>query len=138
MRPKAISGVVFAMARPSRPASELEAVLAASQSISLGRLAKLVASRAISEANRDPIDDLAIALHELTIVMTPSPIEALANDPDIDTANLVRMERIRRFEARGCRHLPERQWAAEDAEILAKIATRLANRYRRMVRNNCS
>ncbi len=126
---------VYAMARPGRPDAERVAVLAAagdkgSIAQRAARLASKVAIEAMNHIDMDPGERILALLAPLA----PSPIEVLATDPEIDTARLIQLERIQRMEARGGQRLAERQWAAEDRAILAKIVPTLAERYRKHLR----
>lgn len=86
---------------------------------------------------RAALDDLqGIPGERVTILlgtMAGSPLIRLAIDPEIDTCALVRAERLRRLEGRSWRHLPEREWAAEDREVIAAVAAILAKRYSRFL-----
>lgn len=130
MNPRGLIGPIWAMARPRRPDEERAAVCNAagvrgSASVRAARLAARVAVAAIAAVDEDEEPIIAI-LHELAA----DPVAMLARDPDIDTAALVRSERAKRCEARGGRRLRERDWPAEDAQVVARITAVLARRYR--------
>lgn len=127
---------VYSMARPRRPAIEKHAVLAAagtdgSMSRRATRLADRVARAALEYVDADPADRLLAILHG----EDRAPIDTLATDAEIDTASLIVAERMRRLEARGGQHLPERQWLVEDRATVKAVADILAERYRRFFRS---
>lgn len=126
--PRAIC-TVFAMARPGRPAIEREAVLEAAAQMTgshaqrARRLAHAVAQLTLREIDGPAADRVLLLLR--TLDATPAAV--LATDPEIDTAGMIRAERIRRLEATGGR----RSLPAEDRELLRTITDQLAKRYAR-------
>jgi hypothetical protein len=128
--PRAIQRV-HAMARPTRPIAErdLVRVAAAGAGSALNRarrLGRAVAEAAIADIDMDPADRVIGLLRALAA----SPVDRLANDPMFDTGALIVAARLARLRARGGRHLPEREWPAENREVLASVASTLARRYR--------
>jgi hypothetical protein len=131
MRPRGLIGPVFAMARPRRPPAEANLVRAAADGPGCAsqralRLAARVAKATLADVDAVETDPVLVLLHALAL----NPVHQLATDPEIDTAALFRAERAKRADARGGRRLPEREWAAEDREIMATITAALARRYR--------
>lgn len=126
---------MWAMARPARPTLERELVRAAAAGArgSARTVALDLARRVIAEtlASLDaPDDDVAALSRALAAMIEPTPLRQLATDPNIDTAALIRSARLVRFEARGCRHLPECEWPADRRMVAAITADTLARRYR--------
>jgi hypothetical protein len=121
------------MGRPARPAAEKHAVRAAieagrgSMAQRTRRLAQAVARQTMLEIDGDGTSRVIGLLDALI----GSPIPLLASDPAIDTAELIRVERCRRLEARGGRRLPEADWPTEDREELAIVSEQLFRRYQR-------
>lgn len=139
--PRAIMGAVRGMARPRRPVGEREAVRAAAVELpalsaraAAGVIARRVAAAAMSDAEIDPTDAVALALAELAATVDGSPVTTLATCPEIDTMAVVRAHRLAAFEARGCSQLPEWQWPAERAAAMAMLIDALAARYARHLR----
>lgn len=132
MLPTAIRRV-YAMGRPRRPVTERDAVRAAvvGQSGTAAQRARrpaaAVAELALRDVDGAPGERIVLLLRALDV----TPAALLATDPDIDTAALIRTERMRRMEARAWRRLPECEWAREDCEIAVAIAATLAKRYAR-------
>lgn len=130
--PRAIS-TVFAMARPGRPAAEREAVLEAAAQMTgshaqrARRLAHAVAQLTLREIDGPAVDRVLLLLR--TLDATPAAV--LATDPEIDTAAMIRAERIRRLEAAGGRRSLPAEWPAEDRELLRIVTDQLAKRYAR-------
>ncbi len=125
------------MARPSRPASEVEAVKHAaallppglSISAKAGLIARGVVAELIADAERsDPFDR---AMADARRALLNDPVAAIAFDPEADLAGMVAGERISAFEARGCVQIDATEWAAETANIAAKLEKRLKSRFRR-------
>lgn len=133
---------VFAMARPGRPAVERATVIAAARQLAPGmsarRAAELIARRVAAAVVRDietaDSDNLILQLDQLASILTPGPVTTLATCPDIDSAALVRRHRLAAFEARGCRHLRETEWAAERAGLIQALTATLTQRYARHLR----
>jgi len=91
------------------------------------RIARKVAEQALRE-----VDDPAARVELLLAALGDrSPIAVLATDADIDTGAQIRAERARIMEGRGWCRVPEREWPAEDREIIRRTAERLARRYAR-------
>lgn len=101
----------------------------AATSLPVKALARKVAKAALDDLQAMPGDRVAILLG----MMANSPLARLAADPEIDTAALVRAERLRRLEARSWRHLPEREWAADDRAVIEAVTAILAKRYSRFL-----
>lgn len=136
MRPRGLIGPVMGMARPARPPSERETVVAAAKSVKgasanekAGKIAAQVARRTIEFADTDP---MSRAL--LRVTTQPTPIETLATCPIIDTLRLVNERRAKRFEERGCQQLGPLEWAAETRAIEYEVSTLLTHRYRRWLK----
>lgn len=79
-------------------------------------------------------DDLGAKLELATAHLEQPALTCLATDPEIDTASIVVREAVRRFEARGCRHLGPSEWSCADASLRDAVATRLSGRYRRALK----
>lgn len=128
---------VYAMARPMRPPMEsalVEQATAHMQGSARARarwLARRVALAALHDVDKE---DIEIELARLALHYGASPIDALAMHPEIDTARLIQNERMRRLQQRGYRHLPEREWAAENQDIVATVTGVLRGRYERHLR----
>jgi hypothetical protein len=123
------------MGRPRRPDAERVAVLAAagtqgSVQARAVRLAKRVVADTMAEIDRDPAERVIALLRDLD----PTPLRALATDPEIDTAAVIRAERQARLDGRGGRRLPELEWPIEDREVARAAVAILAKRYARMIR----
>jgi hypothetical protein len=125
------------MARPRRPEREGELVRIVAAELppcSARRQAVAIARRVAAEVLRDidiPPGDLRALTRELSLALAPSPVSVLATCPEIDTGEVARTARLRLFEARGCRHLPEAEWPAERRAVLRDVERVLANRYAR-------
>lgn len=122
---------IFAMARPARPAAERDLVWEAAGTVGpiaerAGRLARLVASAAMDDIDRDDSDRVIGLLRQLA----PSPVDRLATSPEFSTGVLVMKERVRRLEARGGKHLPPAAWAEDNRQVLSAVASTLTRRYR--------
>lgn len=125
---------VYAMARPRRPAVERDLVRqaagraggAAERAV---RLARRVAAATMLEMDAEETDRVL----QLLRAIAADPMTRLASDPEIDTAALIRSEREKRAAGRGGRRLRERDWPAEDREILAAVSDTLSRRYRAML-----
>lgn len=132
---------VFAMARPAR--SGLEAMLVRAAACEQGaacsvrkaavQLAAAVAVLAIEDvrAAEDDLDsNLALALARFE---TPA-LFRLATEPCLDIAAVVRKQAVWQFEARGFRHLPEKEWRSADADLRNAVAARLVERFRKILK----
>ena len=122
---------VFAMARPSRPASERALVLEAASSSGTAaeraaRLAKAVAATALDEIDREDAERVIGLLRQLA----PTAVDQLATAPEFATAEMIVRERVRRLEARGGKRLSPPNWADEDREVLRAVVATLSRRYR--------
>jgi hypothetical protein len=125
------------MARPARPISEAKTVRAALKGSNLSnraaaaQLARAVAREAMRycESN-DPFED---ALIMARIAISPDPVTILASCPEIDIAQIIRNERVKRYEARECRQLAPLDWDAETQQITRKLEKTLASRFRKIL-----
>lgn len=121
------------MARPRRPEREAILVRAAAGEVTgsatarAGTLARRVARAALQDLDGAPGDRISSLLGALAC----APIDVLATDVEIDTAALIRAERLRRIEARDCRRIGSAEADAEDRDILANVERVLARRYAR-------
>ena len=120
------------MARPSRSADERAAIYAAlaamPDNMSARSKARHLAQRVVGEmiaADRreDPMD---FALAAALLMVTNDPVMKLADYLADDLAQ----ERLKRFEARGCRQLSASAWEVETREIAAGLEKRIARRFR--------
>lgn len=134
MTPRSVSRV-FAMARPRRPASECDAVIAAARpegtaAARARALARAIVEAAIEDIDRTPED-------RLMLLLAPEPVslvQLLATDADMGVTALVVRERLKRMEARSGQRLREWEWRTEDREIISTITAILAKRYARYLR----
>lgn len=131
----------MAMARPKRTVRERELVAyAAAESGATGSArvrAKEVAYRVaeLALANlRNTGDDLAVALQIAEAGIRFPASTALADDPDLDAAGMVRSEIVKQFEAGGCKWTTAELSKSLDRQATAKVATRLAERFRRTLK----
>lgn len=122
------------MARPRRDGEEraaiLEALAAMPASLSARSKASNLAQRVVAEiiaADRRE-EPMEIALASAVALLQADPAVALAERM---AAELGR-ERVARFEARGCKQLPQSQWDAETVQIAAVLEDRFAHRFRRL------
>lgn len=145
MIPRALIGPVMAMARgPARPPLEArlvrEAVDAvAPRSAPREPLARDLARRVVEELATflaEPDDPLLAALGEVARKAFPSPVVALATDPDVDTLSLFIEARVEALRNRCGRGLPPGEDAAERRAIMADVEGRLAGRYLRQLRSS--
>lgn len=128
-----IFGPILAMGRPRRP--QAEADLVRSAGLPAAELAREVAKATIVDLDMASADPFLAAAAELARQSAQSPVLLLATSPTIDTAAMAKRIRLRRFEARGCTHLPEREWAAEKRQVEVELSECLARRYSRLLRN---
>ena len=131
----------FAMARPKRSIEERRLVaIAAAENGATGSArsrAKLVANRVaeLALANlRGTGDDVAIALQLAEAEVRYPASSALAEDPELDAAGMVRSELIIQFEAAGCRWSKPERLDHRDREAVAAVSDRLAERFRRRLK----
>ena len=126
----------MAMARPCRPASEAESVLAAAAVLnkrSARSAAIVIAERVVAELlietdpALEPFERAMLALHRQ---IEPSPFADLACDPACNLAAMLMAERTAAFEARGCQQIGPEAWATETIAISRVLTERLARRYR--------
>lgn len=126
-----IVGRVYAMARPSRPLSERDAVrqaVAGTHGSNAQRAARLAAT--VAQASLQNLDgDAAARLLSLLATFGSSATAELVSDPEIDTAAAFRAERAARAEARGWRRLSEIEANEEDRQIVASVTDLLRKRY---------
>lgn len=92
-----------------------------------GALARRVARATLHSLDGAPGDRISSLLGAIARV----PIDVLATDAEIDTAALIRAERLRRFEARSCRRIGMVEADAEDRDVLALVESALTRRYAR-------
>lgn len=138
---RGVVGPVYAM-RPCLPQDERQAVTVAARQIweakqgSTPATAREIAARVWRhmEDMLDADDEVTPLMARLVAITGGDPAMLLATCPDIDTAALVRAERLARFEARGCRQLSAGDWQAEGRAIGRIVRARLARRYARIIR----
>jgi len=128
---------VFAMARPRRPCAESAAVIAASGRTGSARQRGARVAQAVTELiarleRIDPSDPEALATR-LAAKLSPSPIEYLALDPEINVLGMLFAARLGSFEARECRQISDHAWQIETSKILARVEKTLAARYARLI-----
>lgn len=142
--PPALIGSVMAIARgPARPPLEArlvrEAVDAvAPRSAPREPLARDLARRVVEELAvflAEPDDPLLVALGEMNRKVFPSPVVALATDPDIDTLALFVEARVDALRSRYGRGLSPKDDLTEWRTILAEAERRLFRRYLRHLRS---
>lgn len=138
--PRAICGLPMAMARPSRPQLEAQAVreAAALVSGSIQAKARAVAAQVVAELMLElerGDDPIMQALAELELQTKPGPVVRLATCPEIDTAAAFIERQIARLRARGGRYLAAHDQRAEIAAIAAEVEVVLTGRYARHLRS---
>ena len=142
--PRAMIGPVMAIARgPARPPLEArlvrEAVDAvAPQSAPREPLARDLARRVVEELIaflNEPDDPLLAVLGEMNRKVFPSPVIALATDPDIDTLALFIDARVEALRTRSGLYESAAQDRAEMKAIFASMVERLTRRYLRHLRS---
>lgn len=130
---------VFNMARPRRPARELDLVERAFADMPAGlslrtksaHLARRVVEELMARASCDDPFDRALAA--LLLAVDADPALELALSEAFGFQGELSRERMARFEARGCRQLASHQWDMETAEIREVLCRRLAARFRRKI-----
>lgn len=129
------------MARPRRPAAEVEAVCRAASLLmrEIGSsptqvIAREMARRVIAELiadvsgqNDDPLAAALMRFHR-------SPFTELATCAEIDTLSSFLDERIKRVRSRGGRYLNANEQLAERRDIESILERRLSQRYARHLR----
>ena len=127
--------------RPRRPALEArlvrEAVADVDPSAPREPLARSLAARVVRELGAfidEPTDPTINALGELLRAACPTPVRALATDPDVDTLALFIRRRIERLEARFGRSLSPADDLKERRSILKGLESVLTRRYLRHLR----
>lgn len=131
--PRAISGPVMCMARPSRPPLEAELVRRAAAIVQQetgltsaraqsGEIARRVGAELLKQQDADPLDILFVAIDG-------NPFERLAADPTIGIVATFTERRIERVRSRHGRYLPPLGDAAERRAIVAEMLSKLAARY---------
>ena len=141
--PRALIGPVMAMARPARPAAEIEAVREAAALIEqeIGRMsypsiACEIAARVVSAmlSDLDRSDPLAIALAAIEQQLLPSPIRTLAICPEINTLEMYLEHRVALLRSRAGRYLGSAEQRSEREAISAEMRKLLTGRYLRHLR----
>lgn len=87
----------------------------------------MVAELTLQDVDGSAGDKVLLLLRSLDA----APAAILATDPDIDTAAMIRRERVCRLEAAGGRRSLPGEWPAEDRELLRTVTAQLAKRYAR-------
>ena len=132
------------MARPRRPAAEVEAVREAAQLFrsdkmrrSDAMIARKLAVRVVEAMLRDleQTDPLVRALWSMEQKLTKCPIRTLATCPEINTLGSFIERRVERLHARAGRYLNLNEQTTEKAAIIAEISSTLAGRYARHLRS---
>lgn len=128
--------------RPPRPAKEArlvrEAVAESDPQTPREPLARDLARRVVAElaieidAEADP---LTLALADLRRCVFPSPVHALATDPDVDTLSLFVEQRVAHVRDRNGRYLDPASAKHERQQILGDLEATLTRRYLRHLRN---
>lgn len=133
MAGRGIVGPPLCMARPATGRSVqvqvLQAFAGLPSDMSARSKSRCLAQRVVAEilaADRRE-DQFEIALVNALAAIATDPVYTLAAEHMDELAR----ERLRRFEARGCRQLPPDAWAAETREIAQALEQRLANKFRR-------
>lgn len=96
-------------------------------------LAARVVKHLLAEA--EATDPILVSLERIRAAVERDPAFVIARDPGMNLAGDLARERLRRFEARGCRQLSPDGWQAETREIAEMLETRLAERFRRAAKN---
>lgn len=126
--------------RPSRGGAELAAVRKALSAMP-GRLSarakcRTLAARVVAHLIRlGEADEFELAINRTLAVVDSDPALQLAIDPDADLASELQRERLERFAARGCVQLSPDGWQAETRQIAQALEGRLAERFRRAMKN---
>lgn len=132
-KPASVCGAPMAMARPRRPRAERAQVLAIAGDSGSARCraaraaAKVVRAFLADEGRTDPLQRAIFAVQQ---ELTPDPAHELAVGAEGAATSAFASERLHRFEARGCRQLPDAEWHVETAEVAAEVEKRLARRFR--------
>lgn len=144
MIPRALRSPVIAMARPSRPPNESRAVREAAAVVraetgltAADPVASIIAARVVEGMKAylaEDMDPLLAAMGELQRRACPSPFDALATDPGIDSVALFTEARVERMRNRCGRSLSVREDEAECREVWAAIHAHLWHRYIRAMR----
>ncbi|WP_326525524.1 hypothetical protein [Sphingomonas sp.] len=133
----------MAMARgPARPSLERHLVRVAVANVAPPQaprdpLARDLARRVVEELTAflaEPDDPLLSVIGEMNRKVFPSPVVALATDPDIDTLALFVDARAEALRSRSGRGLTPGDDAAERRAIMGVVEKRLARRYLRHLR----
>lgn len=146
MIPRALRSPVFAMARPSRPPSEIRAAREAAGIVraetgltSVDSVASIIAARVVEAMKAyqlEDMDPLLAAVGEMQRRACPNPFDTLATDPGIDSVALFTEARVGRVRNRCGRSLSVREDEAECRELWATVHAHLWRRYIRTMRRN--
>ena len=85
---------------------------------------RVIAEVVAGDSLEDPVE---VALAALRGVLVPDAVCRLSER----TADDLARERLRRFEARGCKQIPADAWQAETQTILSTLEKRLSEKFRR-------